>query len=116
MRYIGALTRIAVTVAIINAAARFGFAYWAFYQFKDNAQQAALFGGQTSTEILQQGVLNKANELFLPIAADQVRVTRTGPRTLIEASYVQPVEYFPHQQYPMKLSFAVEGFTLAGIR
>jgi hypothetical protein len=110
------IIKIAVTVAIINAAARVGLAYWQFYQFKDNAQQAALFGGQTATEVLQQGVLNKANELFLPVTSEQVRVTRMGPRTLIEANYVQPIEYFPNQQYTMKFSFSVEGFTLSGIR
>lgn len=116
MRSITAVFKIALTVAIINAAARVGLAYWGFYQFKDNAQQAALFGGQTPTEVLQEGVFNKAVELALPITAEQVHVTRTGPRTQIEASYVQPVEYFPNQQYPMKFSFSVEGFTLSGIR
>jgi len=93
-----------------------GFAYWAFYQFKDHAQQAALFGGQTSTDILQHGVLDKANELFLPVTPDDVIVTRTGPRTLIEAHYVQAVEYFPNRQYPLKFAFSVEGFTLGGVK
>jgi hypothetical protein len=116
MRSINAFLRIALTVAIINAAARVGFAYWAFFQFKDNAQQAALFGGMTPTDVLQHGVFEKANELMLPVTTDQVVVTRSGPRTLIEANYVQPIEYFPNQKYPMKFSFQVEGFTLGGIK
>lgn len=114
MRFWGTLIRIALTVAIINAMARVGFAYWSFYQLKDHAQQTALFGGEKPTDVLQAGVLDKANQLLLPVSTDQVVVTRNGPRTAIAANYVQPVEYFPHRLYPMKFSFEVEGFTLGG--
>ena len=116
MRYINAFLRIALTVAIMNGMARVGFAYWSFYQFKDHAHQTAVFGGQTPTEVLQFAVLEKAHELFLPITPDQVTVNRHGPRTVIEAKYVQPVEYFPNQRYAIQFSFLVEGFTLAGMR
>ena len=114
MRFLGTLIRIALTVAIINAMGRVGFAYWSFYQLKDNAQQTALFGGEKPTDVLQASVLQKANQLSLPVESDQVVVTRSGPRTSISAQYVQPVEYFPHREYPIKFSFEVEGFTLSG--
>jgi hypothetical protein len=112
MRSLGTLFRIALTVAIINATARVGFAYWSFYQLKDHAQQTVLFGGEKPTEVLQAGVFDKAAQLLLPMTLEQVVVTRSGPRTSIQAQYTQPVEYFPHQRYPMKFSFEVEGFTL----
>jgi hypothetical protein len=114
MRFLSALFRIALTAAIINASARVGFAYWSFYQLKDHAQQTVLFGGEKPTDVLQAGVLDKASQLLLPVATDQVVVTRSGPRTSIQAQYVQSVEYFPRQQYPVKFSFEVEGFTLGG--
>lgn len=112
MNYIGAFLRVALVVATMNAVARVGFAYWSFFQFKDHAQQTAVFGGQTPTEVLQYAVLEKAHELLLPVTAEQVVITRTGPQTLIRADYEQPVEYFPSRTYPMKFSFAVEGFTM----
>lgn len=114
MRYINAFLRVALTVAIINAMARVGFAYWSFYQFKDHAQQTVVFGGQTPTDVLQYAVLEKAHELFLPVSAEQIIITRSGPRTLIRADYEQPVELFPSRSYPMKFSFSVEGFTMGG--
>jgi hypothetical protein len=109
----GALLRIALIVAILNGVARVGIAYWSFYLFKDHAQQTAIFGGQTPPDVLQYAVLEKAHELFLPVTANQITITRSGPRTLIQADYVQTVEYFPSQTYPMKFSFAVEGFFMA---
>jgi hypothetical protein len=114
MRVVNSVIRVAVAVAILNASARVGFAYWAFYQLRDDAEQAAVFGALQPTSALQAAVLDKANELLLPIEPDQVSVTRNGPKTIIEANYVQPIEYFPNQSYPMKFSFAVEGFSVAG--
>jgi hypothetical protein len=110
MRLAGSLLRVAVAVAIINASVRVGFAYWAFYQLRDDAEQTAIFGAKEPEWALQTAVLDKADELFLPLEAEDVTVTRSGFRTVIEASYVQPIEYFPSQSYPMKFTFAVEGF------
>lgn len=110
MAVISSIVRIGLAVAIINAAARTGFAYWSFYQFKDAAQQTVVFGGQAPTNVLLNTIMERANELFIPLTPDQVHIQRSGPRTVVEASYVQPIEFFPNQMYPMKFSFAVEGF------
>lgn len=109
---ISAFLRVALTVAVMNGVARVGFAYWAHFQLKDHAQQTVVFGAQTPTDVLQYAVLEKAHELLLPVTAEQVVITRSGPRTVIRADYEQPVEYFPTKTYPLKFSFAVEGFTV----
>jgi hypothetical protein len=49
---------------------------------------------------------------MIPIVEEQIVVTRDGSKTLIEAKYEHPVEYFPRQKYPLKLSFTVEGLNL----
>ena len=114
MRLVNSIIRVAVAVAIVNASARVGFAYWAFYQLRDNAEQTAVFGAKEPTWALQAAVLDKASELFLPVEPEQVTVTRNGFKTIIEANYVQPIEYFPTKVYPMEFSFSVEGFSVAG--
>lgn len=110
MHMVSSLLRVALAVAFLNASARVGLAYWAFYQLRDEAEQTAIFGAKEPTWALQAAVLDKADELFLPLDQDQVVVTRNGFKTIIEANYVQPIEYFPNQTYQMAFSFAVEGF------
>jgi hypothetical protein len=112
MKVVNSIIRVAIAVAIVNATARVGFAYWAYYQLRDHALQVAVFGAQTPPALLQAAVVEKAAELFLPVPEHQVSVTRTGPRTIIEANYVQPIEYFPSKSYPMKFAFSVEGFSM----
>ena len=109
MRFMFSVLRIAIAVAIVNAAVRTGSVYWNYYQFEDQAQQLALFGWKTPPDVLRSTALASANQLQIPITEDQINVTRDGPVTTIEASYEQPVEYFPNQQYPLKFSFSVEG-------
>ena len=112
MRFATSMIRVALAVAALNAITRVGLAYWAFYQFRDNAEQTAVFGARQPTWALEWAVLDKANELFLPVDEGQVSVTRNGVKTIIEAHYVQPIEYFPKRTYPMEFSFSVEGFDL----
>lgn len=103
------IVKLLIMLAVLNAAARGGMAAWNYYQFKDAAQQAAVFGGEMPTSTLHMQVMEKAAEIGIPIAPEQVNVHRTGQRTVIEASYVQPVEFFPRYEYPVPLRFAVEG-------
>jgi hypothetical protein len=113
MRYFMSAVRIGIAVAIINGAGRTAAVYWTYYQFQDAAQQLAILGYQSSTEVLKSNAYIKAAELLVPISEDQIVVTRDGAKTFIQAAYVHPVEYFPNQLYPLKLSFSVEGRNLS---
>ena len=105
-----------IVVAVLNAVGHAGTAYWKYYQFKDAAQQAAVFGGLTPTPTLHEQVMEKAGKLEIPVTAEDVVVTRNGQATVIEAAYVQPVELLPRYQYPMSFKFAVEGLLYAGLK
>jgi hypothetical protein len=105
-----AVIKLIIAVAIINGAVRSGLAAWKYYQFKDDAQQVVLFGTTTPTDQLRSAILDKAEELDVPLEPDGVDVQRDGDRTVAVASYVQPIELLPMYTYPVDLSFRVEGF------
>jgi hypothetical protein len=105
--------KLVIGVALINAALRSGLAAWKYYQLKDEAQQVILFGSATPTEQLRSEILDKAEELDLPLEPDDVDVQRDGDRTVAFASYVQPIELLPMYTYPADLSFTVEGLKSA---
>jgi hypothetical protein len=112
MRFLMTVLKIGIALAIINGTVRAGAVYWNFYQFEDAAQELALFGWQSTPEKLQSATFALASELEIPIAEDQISVTRDGGKTLITAAYEHPVEYFPNRTYPLKLAFSVEGRNL----
>ena len=114
MRYLMSALRIAIAVAVVNGAVRTAAVYWSYYQFEDAAQQLAILGWKSSPDMLRTGAFDKAMTLLIPITEEQIVVTRDGQKTFIAASYEHPVEYFPNRQYPLKLSFKVEGVNLSG--
>ena len=99
----------AIVIAVLNATFRGGTAYWKYYQFRDAAEQIAIFGGKTDTNQLHSQVMDKAGKLEVPIEWDGIAVEREESRTTISATYQQPVEFFPRFSRDLTFSFSVEG-------
>jgi hypothetical protein len=108
--------KLLIAVVIINATARVGMAAARYYQLKDESQELVTFGGNIVPGELQNQILLKAVELQLPIAFDDILVTRQGLRTTASAAYTDSVEVFPNYKYPIKFEFKVEGVNMgAGV-
>jgi len=105
------VVKLLIALAVVNAAARAGMTAWSHYQLKDAAQQLVLFGTRVPTAELSNQILDKAVELDVPLERRNIEVGRDGNRTVVYASYTQPVEFFPSFIYPLELSFSVEIFS-----
>ena len=106
------LFKLVVALLVLNAAARGAWSMWTYSQFKDAAQQVVLFGQKSTPEELENSILARATELKLAVRPDDVVVRRDSVRTVAEASYTQPVEFFPNYRYPVKFSFSVDALSL----
>ena len=104
--------KLVIALAILNAAFRGGVVAWDYYELKDEALQLIVFGNNTTTTELHNRILQKAHELDVPLLSENLTVKRDGLRTLVDATYTQPYEYFPNQIYPLRLSFSVDTFAL----
>jgi len=110
------LIKLLIAAAIINATARVGIAAARYYQLKDQSQELVTFGGNIVPGELQNQILLKAEQLQLPLAFDDILVTREGLRTIASAAYTDSVEVFPNYKYPIKFQFKVEGVNMgAGV-
>ena len=99
-----------IAAICINAIGRTGMAAWKYYQLKDHAQQLVVFGSHSSTNEIQRQILERADELEIPLEPGGLDVRRDGPKTYVDAFYTQPVELFPRFVYPLELSFSVDAF------
>jgi hypothetical protein len=106
------IIKLLIAVALINAVVRAGLVAARYYELKDAVQQLVTFGADAAPNDLQNHIMEKAEELQVPLNYDDVSVTRDGPRTVATASYTEPIELFPSYQYPYTFSFSVEGFAL----
>ena len=106
------IIKILIAAALLNAAVRGGMVALTYYQFRDRTEQLVIFGAGSTPAELHNQIVETAAELSVPIAPEDIIVEREGSRTRAEASYVQPVEFFPNYTYPVNLSFRVEGFSV----
>jgi hypothetical protein len=106
--------KLLVAIAFLNGVVRIGLAEAKYYQFKDQSQQLVTFGAESPVGELQDNMLANAAALELPIASEDIEVTRNGQSTRATASYTQPVEVFPNYTYPLTFQFTVEGMKFAG--
>jgi hypothetical protein len=109
------IIKLLITIAILNGLARVGLAVARYYEFKDAAEQLVTFGGDAQLGELQNQMLGKATALNLPVAYENIEVTRNGKVTTATASYTEDVEVFPSFKYPITFHFSVEGLQLGGL-
>jgi hypothetical protein len=92
----------AIIIAFLNAIGHAGMAAWRHFQVRDQAE-------------LEHQIAQIAEEFEVPVAPEDIVVSRLGARTIAEAYYTMPIELFPRFFYPVDLSFTVESFAVTGV-
>jgi hypothetical protein len=100
--------KLVIAVALLNAVVRGADSAWNYYQLKDAAQRALLFGTQASSKQIHEQIMERATELQLPLRPENLTVSWRAGRRMAEASYTQSIEFFPRYRYPVLFSFNVD--------
>jgi hypothetical protein len=100
--------KLVIAVALLNAVVRGADSAWNYYQLKDAAQRALLFGTQASSKQIHGQIMERAVELRVPLMPQDLTVSWRAGRRIAEASYTQQIEFFPKYIYPVLFSFNVD--------
>ena len=103
-----AIIKLLIVALVLHGVYRASVVAFRYYELKDAAQQALIFGGGATTGQLHAQILEEAMALGLPLGPEDLEVSRIGQRTAAEARYTQPVEILPNYMYPVDLSFSVD--------
>ena len=106
------LIKLLVAAAIVYASWKCGNAYFRFYQLKDAAQDAALFGAGKSPDEIRNSVFEVANNLNLPVDPDKIAVRRTPNHTYVTTSYIEKIEILPSFFYPWEFKLNIDVLTM----
>ena len=109
------ILKLLIVAAVLNATARTAMAAWRYYQFKDAAQQTLVFGGNATAAELHELILRRAVDLEVPVEAEDIEVTRDGPRMQAKAAYTDSIELFPRYFYPFDFSFSVDTMAMSSL-
>jgi hypothetical protein len=100
--------KLVIAAALLNAVVRGADSVWNYYQLKDAAARALLFGSQRTSQQVHTQIMERALELQLPLKAEDLSVRWGTGRRIAEAAYTQQVEFLPDYPYPIQFSFNVD--------
>jgi hypothetical protein len=110
------LLKLAVVALVANAAWHLFGAYSPNYKLQDGIQYAAQNRGQMRDESLRDRVLELAGQFDVPLTANDVTVSHQGTHTLVDVSYVRPIELAPGFKYTWPFSIHVDVIDLSSLK
>jgi hypothetical protein len=95
----GLIVVIFLALFLIYELKQFGPLLIAQYEFQDAVVEAAKFSRGKEAAVVQSEVVEKADELALPITRDMVKVTRQNTNTRIQVNYQLKAQWAPGKEY-----------------
>jgi hypothetical protein len=106
------LVKLAIVALLANAAWRVGSAYASYYKFKDAVQETTVYGPDKTDAQLRARIMELATEFDLAIAEDSFTIRRELNHTIVDGTFVQPVEVVPRYKYPWAFTWHVDSLTV----
>lgn len=104
--------KLAFVALLANATWHLFGAYLPHYRFRDGVQYAAHYRGDMTDEVLREKILGLAFQFEVPVTAADVSVTHEDKHTIVDLSYVRPVDLAPGFTYPWPFSVHVDTYTI----
>jgi hypothetical protein len=103
--------KLAIFLLIANALYRFIPVYFHYQQFKDAVHETALFSrGRTDGQLIEQ-VMDLAAKYQVPLDREYVQVRHDNERTIIDASYIETIEWVPGYKRNWQFDVGEQAFT-----
>lgn len=106
------ILKLAVVALVANASWRVGGAYVSHYKFTDSVQQAALFRGNKTDDVLRQRIFALASDFDIPVTDSDLTLTTLEHHTVVDGNYTRIIELVPGYKYPWEFTFHID--TLQG--
>lgn len=92
--------KLGIFLLVVHALYRFVPVYFHYQQFKDAVHETALFSRERNEAQIADRVMELAEKYQIPLSRESLQVRREGERTLIDASYVESIEWLPTYKRP----------------
>ena len=112
MKTIKTAVKLVFVALVANATWQLFGVYSPHFKFRDAAQYAAQYRGESTDADLQQQILQSAMQFDVPVAAADVSVTHEAKHTIVTLSYIRPVELAPGFVYPWPFSLNIDTYTM----
>ena len=106
--------KLLIVALIANATWRVGMAYLNYYKFKDAVREMTQHRGGLTDSQIHDKVFEFANEYSIPVTDDALAISHdnSGTHTIVEGSYIQPIDLVPGFTYQWPFDVHVDTFVV----
>jgi len=108
------LVKLALAALIANVVWRVGSEYVTHLRFRESVRAATIDQAATD-DSLRAAILEEAERLDVPLAVEDLEITRTERRVGIVGTYTKSIELVPGYEYPWTFDWEVEVFVAPSI-
>ena len=107
------LIKLLIAALVLHACWRGGTVFYRYYNFKDGAHNAALFGAQKSEDELHGILMQLAGENNVPIKPENLKIRKVPNHTYIDTFYTERIEVVPTFFYPWEFKVNLDVFVIS---
>jgi hypothetical protein len=108
--------KLAFVALLANATWHLFVVYAAHYKFKDAALQIAQYRGDQSDAQVRERILEQAGQYDVPVTSENLSVRTEETHTIVDVSYMRPVDLAPGFTYPWPFTLHIDAFTIKPAR
>ena len=116
MRPILTILKLAIVALVANATWHVFSAYAPHYKFQDGVEYAVKYRGEMTDEALHEKILGLAAQFDVPLTPTDLTVTHNGSNTVVDLTYVRPIDLAPGFLYPWRFSARVDAFAVRSLK
>jgi hypothetical protein len=109
---IKALFKLAIVALLANASWQLFNAYWPHYKFTDAVRATTQYRADKSDQQIRERILELAAEFDVPVTDENLTLRREDKHTIVDSSYVRPINFMPGVTYPWPFTLHVDTFVV----
>ena len=106
------LFKLLIAALIANAIWRVGSEYLSYYRFKDAVREFTQHRAEKSESQVRDRIMELANDFDIPITYETLMITQVNNHTIVDGSYVKPIEVVPTFRYNWPFEFHTDTFVV----
>ena len=108
------LLKLAIVALLANMTWHVWGVYSAHFKFKDAVHSTSQYHGSRSEQELHSRILELAAQYDVPVTDANFTIRREQNHTIVDGSYIRPVEFLPGFKYAVTFNWHVDTFTMTG--
>ena len=106
------LIKLLIAALIANATWRIGTEYLSYYKFKDSVREFTQHRAPKNESQIRERIMELASQYDVPLTYESFTVNQVNNHTIIDGSYVKPIDVVPTYRYNWPFQFHIDTFVV----